>query len=190
MDLACLLTELLPGVSEYDPGRPELLKCEIARLLPLVHTYLDWADIPTLVRRTEPDTYHDKETGRLVMGEREVERWDLIEDYFEHAFGEGPSAATFNMLMQTLESGIGVYEAARDAAFRDLLNPLSWIAWLVGLPLTVLERAGLAGEASTSVVGRTYAWIIRVVMVALLILVMAWLGVTIPWDKLLAFALR
>src|SRR5262249_16508300 len=97
-------------------------------------------------------------------------------DILEHFHGHQD---VFEVLMTLLERAIGVYQEWRDAAFRDLFNPLVWLAWFIRLPISVLERAGLQDEATASRVVKGYGGIVRIAVLGVLMR----LGVPIPWDK-------
>jgi hypothetical protein len=179
LDLARLLSELLPGgAPENDVHQYQRLEREINRLLPLVAADLRWAGIPTVVQPRAP--FADEKGAD--------QHRDLLLHSFDLCRGEERSAATFDLTIHTLDRGIGVYKACQAVALRGFVNPLSWLGWVVGLPASVLERAGLANESTTSVVVQTYAWIVRVLMVILIGLALTKLGTMIPWEKLLTLA--
>ena len=83
--------------------------------------------------------------------------------------------------MQSLERGVGVYAELKKAALRRMFSPLTWIAALLRIPITVLERAGMA-EASSGML-KAYAWILRITFLALVVFGAAKLGISVPWKE-------
>lgn len=167
IQFARTLEELLPeGTSEAQ--RPFVIDRELNRLIPIIHRDLYRAEIPTDMVVVETV---------IVKGSD----YDILDHFHGHQ-------NVFEVLMTLLERAIGVYQEWQDAAFRDLFNPLVWLAWFIRLPISLRERAGLQGEATASRVMQGYWWIIRVcIVVPIILLAVLWiltrLGVPIPWDK-------
>jgi hypothetical protein len=182
-DLARPLEELLPPGTKPEHERV-VLEQEINRLLPLVHHNLNAVGIDTRASVTEEDAYYDKVKERAVQETKEIQRYDQLLNYFEIRRQYGGHAWSFDLLLHVLERGIGVFEAYKSAAVRELMSPLSWVAWSIRLPLTLLERAELAEQGTPSLLVKGYGWIVRMLMLGLLFLVSARLGTTIPWDNL------
>jgi len=172
LQFARTLEELLPeGTSEAQ--RPFVIDRELNRLIPIIHRDLRRAEIPThMAEVTRKPTKFDKKGDVVETVTVKGSDYDILENFHGHQ-------NVFEGLMTLLERAIGVYQEWRDAAFRDLFNPLVWLAWFIRLPIFVLERAGLQDEATASRVIQGYGWIVRIAVLWVLIR----LGGPIPWDK-------
>jgi hypothetical protein len=158
---------------------------EINRLIPLVGSALDYIKISTTV--TLSDYERDLATENLAM--TKVNRtYDLIDDYFELPREGRQSQEFFRLLMQTLERGIGGFEEAMRAAVRRALSPISWLAWIVEIPVRILERAGVPMEDASSKGVHAIVWVLRLGMLIVVSFVATRLGLSIPWEKLPALA--
>jgi hypothetical protein len=181
LQFAHTLEELLPeGTSEAQ--RPFVIDRELNRLILIIHRDLHRAEIPThMAEETRKPTKFDKEGDVVETVIVKGSDYDILENFHGRQ-------NVFEVLMTLLERAIGVYQEWQDAAFRDLFNPLVWLAWFIRLPISILEHAGLSDESVTSRVIQGYGWIIRVCMVALIVSASLWVltkvGMPIPWDKL------
>jgi hypothetical protein len=113
-----------------------------------------------------------------------VRRFDLLEDYFgpdHHGHFE-----QYERVIEALDRGIGSFEQQQKAAFRQLFNPATWLAWCVRFPITVFERAGLEGEEASSTALKIYGWVIRGLALLVLALLARKLGMTSAWEKLIS----
>ncbi len=113
------------------------------------------------------------------------EKYDIVADYLDIEVGSIEGQYTSDLLMRMLEEGIGAYQARQPVAFREIFYPTVWLAYLVRLPLSVFERAGLVSDEKTAV--DIYAKVLKVVTAALLLFILLKLGVKIPWNELLTF---
>jgi hypothetical protein len=86
--------------------------------------------------------------------------------------------------MQALERGVGFYSARQERAFREMFSPLTWLAWAMRIPIVIFERAGVPVEDASSKGVQAISWLLRLGMLALIALVGAKLGFSIPWDKI------
>jgi len=171
---------LARGTPEND--RPEMLKREILRLIPLVSLDLRRAKVSSAFRMTTEEPGYDFEKQRPVPKET-TRTYDVVGDYFLIPYHDG-RAQFFDLLMASLEQGIGSYlEAQRSARLRKF-NPLYWLAFVIQFPILVLEAAGLQSEEAHSAVLNIYGWTVRLVIVIILALAAAKLGVSIPWREL------
>jgi hypothetical protein len=176
------IEKLLPGVEEKD--RWHVIDREINRLVPLVSDALHRIAIQTNVGLKSVE--QDLASG--VYGLKEVDQtYDLIVDYFQLPRDGRRRHDFFELLMQTLERGIGGYEALKRAGVRRALSPISWLAWIVEIPIRVLERAGVPMEDASSKGIQAIAWVLRLGMLVIVAFVAARLGFSIPWDKISAF---
>jgi hypothetical protein len=86
-----------------------------------------------------------------------------------------------------LERGIGGYEEMQRASVRRAFNPISWMAWIVGIPIRVLELAGVPMDDASSKGVSVIAWLLRLAMFVVVTFTAAKLGFSLPWDRLGAF---
>lgn len=186
LSLARPLEKLLPSGAP-EGYRYEVIEQEINRLVPLVGSALYHAEIWTLISWPTQETEYD---GDKLIQKKVDRRFDLVEDYFQ--IPRTSDAAAFNLLMSAIERGIGVYEEYRRRALWDFINPLAWTAFLIRMPLIVLEKAGLYDEDARSYVLRVYGWLIRSLMFFFIVFGIAKLGIAIPipWDKLIGIFLK
>lgn len=175
------LSELIPAGTSKEHER-WAIEQQINRLAPRASQYLAIARIDT---RVDVSRWEEKDFGGRQM-EKVSRDLDLIGNYFDLE-RNGSFLETHRMLMRSIEEGIGVYEALGRVAVRRMFSPISWIASVVRIPVTILERAGVeSGEASSGVV-RAYALLLRGVMLVILLFIAAKLGISLPWEKLLGF---
>jgi hypothetical protein len=181
IDFARPLSELIPAGTKKEHEH-STIEQQINRLAPRVSRDLALAGIDTHVSLSK---WEEKEFGGLEMEKVSLDQ-DLIGNYFDMQHG-GSSLQTHRMLMYAIEEGIGVYESFKSAAMRRMFNPITWVAAVVRLPITILERAGVeSGEASSGVV-KAYGLLLRVLMLVIVLFIAAKLGISIPWEKLFAF---
>ena len=102
--------------------------------------------------------------------------FDLVQNYFDLLGMAGP-LESIGRLVSALDQGIGYYGDLKRTAFWRMFSPVTWLAWFVRLPLTVLERAGVASS------NRIYGWFIQGLVALILALVAQKLG--LPLDKIL-----
>jgi hypothetical protein len=125
-----------------------LLGREIARLSPIVFHFLDEVGISTIATYTINEM-EPAATGSAFRMVRKKEDRNILVAYL----GMDPSSVeghnAFDLLMTTLEEGIGMYQSREKIAFREIFYPTVWLAYLIRLPVTVLERAGLITDGKT-----------------------------------------
>jgi hypothetical protein len=173
------IEELLPEVDENDRWR--VIEKEINRLVPLVSSVLDYVEIPTDVTLTDHD--YDLVEGRTVR--KKVKRsYDLIDHYFELPREGRQREEFFRLLMQTLERGIGGMEELQRVAVRRAFSPITWLAWIVEIPIKVLARAGVPMEDASSKGVQVVGWGLRLAMFAGLTFAATRLGFSVPWGEL------
>ena len=51
--------------------------------------------------------------------------------------------SAFELLLGAIERGVGSYLYRRKVALREMFNPINWIAYMLRLPIVILERAGI-----------------------------------------------
>ena len=127
------LAELLPKNTPADRQQKALV-AEINRLIPLVATALQAGRVVADIAWTERNE-------RLDVPTEERHHAHLISDYF-YLYERG-TVHFQPMLVAVLDQGRGVYEMYRSASIRRKLNPISWIGFLVSVPVRVLIDAGL-----------------------------------------------
>ncbi len=162
--------------------RMHFLDREIARLTPLVYHILNEVGISTAVSHkiSEPQV---SDLG--ITHNQKEEKYDIVGRYLDIRVGSLEGQYAFALLMRMVEEGIGMYQLRQEIAFREIFYPTVWLAYLVRLPLTVLERAGLISDETTAV--DIYAKILKLATAGLLALIALKFGVKIPWKELLPF---
>ncbi len=174
------LDRLLPGVAEKDKYRA--IEREINKLVPLVSSVLDAVEISAAVTHSQYE--HDLAQPGLPL--KEVKRtYDLIDEYFELPRGE-QSQEFFTMIMHTLDRAVGGFEEYRRMSVRRMCNPIWLTAAVVSIPIKVLVRAGVPMEDASSKAVQGIGWLLRLSMLALIALVCTKVGISIPWDKVIA----
>jgi hypothetical protein len=168
---------------------PILIDQEINKLIPMVRAYLNVVGISTRFEFRHREQEFDAAQGRAVPREI-VTQFDIVGDYFR--LPHDGSGRTFEDLFGVVEQAIGIYEARQHVAKVELFNPLVWLAKILSAPLYILERAGFdqSPEAIQSGVFQVYAWFIRVLVAAVLVLVAVRLGISVPWGQIWTFVLR
>lgn len=149
---------------------------EINRAIPGVSAELHWAGVHTGVSYKRQE-YVD---GELKMVERHA---DLFINYFELP-RDGGDASFFNMLMNAIDRGIGVYEHWKGVAERRKRDPRFWIAQVINLPSVILQMAGFHHEDTDSKLLSIYLWLLRIVILAILFFIATKLGLSVPWSSL------
>ena len=179
------LEELLPeATAEIDQRL--ILEQQIARLVPLISRSLFRAGLNTGATRVTHEKVFNNE--RQAFEHQRVERHidDIIGSWYEMQ----ANADAIGLIMRKLEAGIGLYEARKRQAFMELFYPTTWIAFLLRLPISILEKAGLASAETSSLLVKGYMWVIRVCVLLLLISFTAkQLGIPIPWKEVLTHIL-
>ncbi len=177
------IEELLPPNTPPNDRYP-LLEREIQRLIPLIREDLRAAGVLSVFSMTSKEFEYDFEKGKQLPHET-TQTYDVVRDYFLLPH-DNTRAKYFDLLMAVLEQGIGFYLETRRSALRRKLNPVSWLACVIRFPVLVLEAGGLEGQAGKSAVYGVYAWLLRLVILAILALIATKLGVSIPWRQLVA----
>lgn len=179
MPFAKPIEELLPKGTPKDHRLHEIIDQQINRSIPVVMQILHDVGFDTRIYKESDEIEWDFEKKHQVKKPK-TEEWDLIHDYFD--LPHSPDARTYKLLMQTIERGIGYYEARKKVELRSMVNPISWIAWVIRLPFVILGRAGMEDK---NIVVDMYKWLIRIIMFVILILIMTKLGISINWAELI-----
>jgi hypothetical protein len=172
------LRDLLPPGTREDQHQL-MMEQRINRLIPLVTEDMSVAGMKNeiIYEHSEPK----RVAGHFEYNEKE-EVFDVIEDYFDLPHRRD----SFDAVMASVERTIGIYEDAKKTALLRTFNPLNWLAILIRLPLTIMERAGLAEDPQThSKVASVYTWILKITMLILLLLLASKLGLSIKWSDLI-----
>jgi len=173
IDLAQPLKKLLPGVPEA--LWIQSIDLEISKGQRLVHWALNHFGVPTST------LYKD----RYAPEGEKPRQYDLVLDYFRLPRVSGETHAPFEAVMSMMNQGIGVIEMHKRQTAWNLINPISWMAFLIRLPITVMERAGFMGhERTEELMLGAYAKFMRFVMAIILIFAAVRLGIKIPWQEL------
>jgi len=141
------------------------LKEKISNHVELVGRALKRAGIPTIIERWSSDA--DKK-----------ETIDVFLNIFGYLKSDRGTAEPYNVLLDLVNRGIGIYEARRKAEKRSFWNPLHWIGLLLKLPLSIIVEADLVSdEEARRTLFKIYARIIEILMLIILLLVADKLGV-------------
>jgi len=160
-----LITENIPPGRMYD-----ILEQHINQLIPLVHRDLFYARISLGATRGE-------------AGSEAERHYDMILQFFEFIRDGGGNV--YNMVIGALDQGIGYYKAKKHQAFWDIFNPVSWIAFILRIPLIIIQKTGLViDEKGASWILKIYGLIIRALILLILAFLATKLGVSIPWNVL------
>jgi hypothetical protein len=139
---AAPLKLLIPEVEGKQRHQEDwLIEREINRLEPMVSDALDLAGVETRMVMTRKALSEDSLKLKEVKSQ-----YDLVMDYLTSE----DRLANLPYLMQTIERARGIYEHKKDRELKQLLNPITWIAALVRLPIIILEKAGLQGDEASS----------------------------------------
>jgi hypothetical protein len=148
---------------------------EILKAMQIVHRAVNFAGVSTRVIHRHWDSVEQKEVEQ---------GYELILDYPRLPRGTRPQDA-YESVMSVLEQAIGVYESRLRQSKWDFINPVVWIAYLIRLPITVLERAGLVSHDKTAeMMLGGYAKFMKYAMSVILVLLALRLGVKMPWKDL------
>ena len=176
MQFACPIEELIPAAVPM-PERFVYLDREILKAMNIVQRGVNYAGVPTGVIHKRWDEIEQKDVER---------HYDVILDYFRLPRDTKPQDA-YEAVMNVLEQAIGVYESRLRQARWDFINPIVWLAHLVRLPITVMERAGLVShDKSAEVILGGYGKFMKFAMSAILVLIALRLGVKMPWREVFA----
>lgn len=162
-----------------------LVDREIARLSAPVFHILNDVGISTVVTFSHPEPRFNKGAVTSVIKKEDS---DLIATLLENDTSSVRGQTAFRLLMTYLEEGIGMYELRLKIAFREIFYPTVWLAYVVRLPLTTLERAGI--QPSETLVTRIYGTVIQVLMLIVIVLLSLKLGFTVPWEKIIDFVFK
>jgi hypothetical protein len=124
---------------------------------------------------------------RVIQVEKE-QKFDIISDYLRICRNDTDAQHLFEVMMTTLEEGIGVYQLREQRAWRELFFPTVWLAYIIRLPITVLQRAGI--RPSDKLVTDIYGRLIQAGTLILIVLLSIKLGVTIPWERLITYFVK
>jgi hypothetical protein len=172
--------ELFPDLAPGTQPTRDVIDREIKRAQRPVHFDLNFAHVPTGVIHKEFD--HAK-NGMVETS------YDVILDYFRLPRDHKPHLA-YEATMNTLEQGIGTYQVALSHARRELYDPVAWLAKVIRIPITVMERAGFGGHEKTQeLMLGGYVRFIKIAMGAFIIVVTLLLGIKIPWKEIVAGAI-
>ena len=122
---------------------------QINRLIPLVDEHLKRAGVPVVV--TDRDTHEDYQ---LIL-----EYYDLPDEF---EFG------SYERVIAAIEQGIGVHTDRKNEAAKERFYPHYWLGWLLGLPVIMLQRAGLMSEDAKSRLLVAYGWFVRFLVLLVL----------------------
>jgi hypothetical protein len=189
IEFARPLSQLIPPVKEQHHEHT-IIEVELNKMIPLVSRDLDLVGIQTRVSWNTSDPEFDYDNSREKYVNHEHHR-DLIDGYFEMQREEPRMRGqAFDLVLQKADRGIGVYEHLKSAAIHRTFNQIWWLAYLVSIPVRVLDHAGLGGAQADSKLVSAYGWTLRIVFLLILAFGATKLGITIPWREMLKSAWR
>lgn len=154
----------------------DVIKQKIDESIPIIKRHLSYAGIQTRIISQE------REPGGLNMIEKE---YDLISDLFQLPVRS--RANMYDMLISTIDRGIGFYKRRKRYAFRQLYNPIFWAAYVFRIPLLIIHMMGLVStEEAASRMLKVYIWLFRIVFFVILVVIATKLGISINWVKILS----
>jgi hypothetical protein len=171
------------------PNLPEhqkhlAIEKELNRIIPLVARDMDRAGISTGITWTTKEEEYDFEKSVPRFFDKKHTA-DLVSGYFELPKGSRMRGQTFDMLLRSVDQAIGVYEHLRTYAIHRKFNPLHWAAFVLSIPVQVLELAGLDGAEVPSKLVTAYGWALRIVFLGAAALAATYFGIKIPWNAML-----
>lgn len=131
-------------------------------------------------------------TRVTVTTRGEANDYDLIIDYFRMSNDdELDRSQNFEEVMELLDAGVGAHKNRLERAKFEMFSPITWIAYVIRLPITVLERAGLASHPkSQEKFLNVYAWAVQFSMLALILVVLGHYGAKIPWSDIFPYVIK
>lgn len=176
IDLAQPIEALISG---YDASRgTQSIDLEIGKLQQLVQ----WDMRYIAVTNT---TYLINDPDHIGQEPDEPRRFDLVMDYFRLPRPMAREHAAFTGVMRMCNNAIGVLEARKRQTFWQMFNPIHWLAWVIRLPITILETAGFGGHTeSQKMVLKIYKIAVSIAMLSLLVFGAIKAGIEIPWKEL------
>jgi len=170
------LKELLAKDIQETKQRYQTLKKNIDEMIPPIKKYLYRAGIETKIKSK------GYEPGSLKIMEKE---YDIILDIFQ--LPHRLDAEIYDMLISTIDRGIGFYKRLRKQELINLVSPISWIAYIFRIPLLIIQRTGLVtNDEGASLLLKLYIWVVRLIVLLILLLIAKKLGI----ENLIAYALK
>jgi hypothetical protein len=176
-DTAPPLAELFPdeNVQQGNFLTVQRINEEIKETMLMVYRDLEAIGIPTVVSYEEYDPVEGKDVLR---------KYNLIMDYYRLP-RSGDGHASYQAVIDVLLEGIGAYKGWFKQAKRELFNPVIWAAYLIRIPITVMERAGFgAHEKTQAMMLGWYGRFVQVMMAIILGLFMVRQGIKFPWKEI------
>jgi len=167
--------QLIPGIKVGEQAPAQIVDREIKRAQRPVHNDVNFAQVPTRFNYR----HRDFDSGKFVETP-----YEIILDYYRLPRNPNPKNS-YDALINTLEEAIGTYQVALRRAKRDLYNPISWIAKLIRLPITIMERAGFGEHEKTQeLMLGGYVRFVKIAMGVILAFAALILGVKVPWGEI------
>jgi hypothetical protein len=103
----------------------------------------------------------------------------------------GDGHGSYQAVIDILEEGIGAYKCWLKQAKLELFNPVIWAAYVIRIPITVMERAGFgANEKTQDMLIGWYARFMQVMMAIIIGLFMVRQGIKFPWKEIFNWVLN
>ncbi len=176
IDMASPIAELFPGESlaSNSSVTVQRINQEIKQMMWMVNWDLNYIGVATRVNYKERDP---------VDGEV-INKYDLILDYYRLPRNGNPHIA-YQAVIDVLEQGIGLYKGRLKQAKQELFNPINWAAYVIRIPITVMERAGFgASEKSQDMLIGWYARFMQILMGLIFSFIAIREGIKVQWKEI------
>jgi hypothetical protein len=175
IDKAPPLERLVPDIPPQPFDRGQRIDQEITRIQRPVAWDLNMIGVPTGIYYQEYDAIEHRDVRT---------DYDAIVDYFRLP-RDIQAHRAYDTVMHIVEQGIGLYELRLKQAKRELFNPVIWLAYIIRLPITVMERAGFGGHEKTQeLLLGGYAKFMKIMMGIIVGLFMVRQGIKFPWKEI------
>lgn len=178
------LDELFPG-ENLKPGTWEVIQRiegELRECLMITHRDLRLCGVSPRTVFVHYDADKRSEVTR---------DYDVALDYFHMSREVDLRRKNFEVLMERLDMAIGIYRDRLPRAKREGFSPITWLAYLIRIPITVLERAGMMSHPENQKTFiKAYVWVVETLMLVLIIMALGHYGAKIPWSDIISWATK
>lgn len=162
----------------FEEGKPvpnyERLRKEINKLTVSVYHNLRRINAPTRWREDTEELEYDIEKHRNVKNKK-TENYDVILDRQYQVFRGKKGFKDTDSTYPMLEQSKAVYDQVWKSYWLRIINPLWWIAFVLRLPISLLEYMGVNTE--TADINKFVYWLIEAIVLLILGFVALKLGI-------------
>jgi len=178
------LAELLPP-NTLPERQQVVLEETINKSIPLVSYYFWLGGIYSEIGWTDNTMEWDYEKGD-ARPKNKRRSADAVLDYFLIKRND-KNGALFELQMHACDQALGYYEDMLSISLRRKLNPITWLGFIVSLPVRILDAAGINSQDSQGPAMAIFGWVLRIAFLAALALGSLYFGKKIPWTDVLKF---